>query len=254
MKFRFYLATTIAFLVTPAIAETATLKMRVVYGGAAPAKTLVNPTKDPQFCGVHEIVNDRLLVNSKNSGIKNAIVYVYTGSRGGTKLKDIPASTGKTLALDNKGCMFAPHVVVLQTNDTLRVTNSDAIGHNANLLFIKNKGANPTIPPGGKYEQKLELDEPAPIPVECNIHPWMKAYVVVLEHPFVGVSDEDGNLVIEGLPTDKITFRFFHESVTGLEDITVDGKKETWKSNRFEIKMKSGDNDLGEVVIPPNKF
>jgi plastocyanin len=254
MRCSLFLSIALALLTSPLFAETATLKMRVVYGGAAPDAGEIKPTKDEAFCGMHKIINDKLLVNSENKGIQNAVMYVYTGSRGGTKLKNIPAGKNATHVLDNKGCMFAPHVVVLQVGDTLRVTNSDAVGHNANLNFLKNDPANPTIPPGGKYEAKLASDEPAPIPVDCNIHPWMRAYVVVQEHPYVGVSDKDGNLVIEGLPTGDVTFRFFHESVKSMEDISVAGKKETWKSNRVEVKLKAGENDLGEVTIPAGNF
>ena len=69
------------------------------------------------------------------------------------------------------------HIVIAQTGDTLKVTNPDAVGHNANLGFFNNKQQNFTIPAGQEKTVALEESEPAPIPVDCNIHPWMKSYV-----------------------------------------------------------------------------
>lgn len=233
---------------TTASAETGDLKIRFEYDGSPFEPQPVDANKDAQFCGKHGLTNERLLVNQENKGIKNVVVYVYTG-RGGSDLpKSEPQKATHTLA--NSNCRFEPHIVIAQTGDTLKITNPDPVGHNANLNFFSNMPQNFTIPP--KQEKSVELPqaEPAPIPVDCNIHPWMRAYVVVLEHPFVAKSDENGELTIKGIPAgEKLTFRVFHEAGS-IDEVTINGKEETWKRSRFEVDIKPGLNDLGTVAIP----
>ncbi|EMI55153.1 putative membrane or secreted protein [Rhodopirellula sallentina SM41] len=229
-------------------AQDATLKMRFVYDGTPPSVDNIDPNKDREFCGKHVIPNEKLIINPTNKGIQNVIVHVYTRSSGDDLPKTGPGT--KTHVLANDECRFEPHVVVAQTGDTLKITNPDPVGHNANLNFIRNTAQNLMIPSGQEKEIALEEEEPAPIPVDCNIHPWMRAYVVVLEHPFADVSDEDGNIVIEGLPAGKeITFAVRFEGGK-LDEVKVGGKETDWRRQRFEVDLKAGDNDLGDILVP----
>ncbi len=235
----------------PAVAqETGTLKARFVYGGSAFKPDAVNVNKDVEFCGKHNLVNERLLVNPENDGLKNVVLYVYTG-RGGSKLPDQPASD-KVFELANDKCRFEPRLVSLQVGDTLKITNPDPVGHNANLNFFANAAQNITIPPGGEKLVKIEKAEPAVIPVDCNIHPWMKAHLVVLDHPFAAISDDNGVLEIKGLPAgEKLVFRLYHEAAdSAIREVQVEGKAESLRRNLWEIEIKAGENDLGTVTIP----
>ena len=240
----------------PVFAQNGTLKMRIVYGGdQAPIAPDIIPQNDQEFCGKHKIPDENLLVNKENLGIQNALVFVYTSGRGATKLKNVPPGKAETKVLDNKGCRFAPHVMMLQIGDTLRVTNSDLVGHNVNLKFIENTPINLLIPPGGKHDTKIEKGEPGLIEVECNIHQWMQVRLLVLDHPYAAISDKDGNIVINDLPTEKLVFRFMLESIKKYDGINVGGKPNVnWKRNNFELTIKPGDNDLGEVVVPTANF
>jgi plastocyanin len=236
----------------PAMAQKGDLKIHFEYGGAAPNPSAIDVNKDVQFCGQGKLMNERLLVNPKNKGLKNVVVYVYTG-RGGSKLDDVPPAK-KILTLANDKCRFEPHIVIAQTGDTLKVTNPDTVGHNANLGFFNNKQQNFTIPAGQEKTVALEESEPAPIPVDCNIHPWMRSYIVVLDHPFVAASDDNGDLIIKGLPVgDELVFRVYHEA-GGIKEVTVDGKQEEWSRSRFKVDIKPGMNDLGTVVIPADSL
>lgn len=244
---------TLAFLLVsaPAWAEdTGTLKLRFVYGGQAFEPAALKPDKDVEFCGKHDLVNERLLVNPDNKGIKNVVLYVYTG-RGGSKLPDQPESD-KTHELANDKCRFEPRVVFVQVGDTLKITNPDDVGHNANVNFFNNKAVNPTIPPKGEVSVKIEKPEPAVIPVDCNIHPWMRAYVLALDHPFAAVSDADGNIEIKDLPAgEKLAFRIYHEAAEGaIPELKVNGDTQQLRRNVWEIEIKAGENDLGDVTVP----
>nr|WP_153555850.1 methylamine utilization protein [Roseimaritima sediminicola] len=228
------------------------LKMQFVFDGDVPAPAPIDVNRDTAFCGKHDLTDESLVVNPKNKGIKNVVVYVYTG-RGGSDLPDSPEKND-THELANEDCRFEPRVVLTQVGDTLKVTNPDPVGHNANLNFLKNDAKNLMIPASQEKDVELEESEPAPIPVECNIHPWMRAYVVVLDHPYAAVSDEDGNLTIKGLPNEELTFRVWMEAADGaLSEVEVDGKTQEWKRNRFEVDIKDGVNDLGVVKIKPDQ-
>jgi len=239
-------------LSSSAFAETGTLKLRFVYDGDPAKQPNIAPTRDVDFCGKHNIPDETLIVNPENKGIQNVVVYVYT-RRGGSDVPEVePKNNTHTLANDQ--CRFQPHIVIAQTGDKIKITNPDDVGHNANLGFFKNEQQNLMIP--AKQEKVVELleAEPAMMPVECNIHPWMRAYVVVLEHPYVGISDADGNVVIEGLPSgEELVFAVRHEKGK-IEDVKIGGKGESWSLQRFKTMIRAGDNDLGDVFVPAASF
>lgn len=126
----------LAFSMRPCHAQTATLKAQFIYGGGAPMPQPLHLPANAN-CGNVKLVNEELLVNQANSGIKNVAFYLFTGRD--QAAIEIPANPGKTVTLENKNCRFEPHFVVLQTGDTLKVTNPDAIGHNANLNFLASR-------------------------------------------------------------------------------------------------------------------
>jgi plastocyanin len=240
---------------TPVFAqETGTLKAKFVYGGAAFKPDSVKVDKDVEFCGKHPLVNEQLLVDAASQGIQNVVLYVFTG-RGGSKLPP-QAPTNATHELANDKCRFEPRIVVLQAGDSLKITNPDAVGHNANLNFFVNPAQNITIPPGAEKVVKVQKAEPAPIPVDCNIHPWMRAYVISLDHPFVSVSNNDGEIEIKGLPAgEKLVFRLYHEAAAGaINEVMINGKATALKKNLLELDIKAGMNDLGTITIPANAF
>ena len=236
-------------------AKTGSLKITFKYKGKPPKP---KPAKVPAagaFCGAVPggIKDETLIVNPMNSGIKNVIVYLYTGRRG---VNLPPQKLGNQVhILANQNCMFKPHVLIAQVGDSIKVTNPDPVGHNANFAFFNNNPIAAIIPPNGNNVVKLTQPEPAVIPVECNIHPWMRAHVLILDHAFAGVSDENGVLEIKNIPARKdMVFRAWHEEGTFKNEIYIDGKKDKWKSNKFELDIKPGENDLGVVEIPATEF
>ena len=103
---------------------------------------------------------------------------------------------------------------------------------------------------------QIDKAEPAPIPVECNIHPWMRAYLVVLDHPFVSVSDDQGNVEIKNLPAGKeLVFRLFQEAAPGaIPELVIGGENVTLNRNLIRLVIKPGMNDLGAIVVPASAF
>jgi len=247
------LLTAVAALATTTAATAGDLKIHFEYDGAVFQPPAIDVTKDAQFCGKHDLTDESLIVNPKNKGIKNVVVYVYTG-RGGSDIEEVdPVNNTHTLA--NKNCRFDPRIVTMQAGDTLKVTNPDPVGHNANLNFLRNDAANLMVPANSFKNVQVPQPEPAPIPVECNIHPWMKAYVLVLEHPYVGVSDENGDLVIKDLPEGELSFRIWVEAADGaLSTVKVNGESERWSRNKFEYEVEAGVNDMGTVTLTADQL
>ena len=225
------------------------LRIRFQYAGDFPVPQRIEVNKDVWFCRQHAITDQRLLVSPENRGIENVVVYVYTGRGGSDLAKTQQRNEIQVLAMQK--CQFQPRIVTAQVGDTLKVTNPDPVGHNANISFLKNLPRGATVPSGTPSVHKLQVAEPVPIPVWCNIHPWMKAYVVILDHSYVAVSDEDGSLLIENLPEgEELTFRVFHEAATGpLDQVIVNGNLQAWPGNRFSMNIGPGINDYGTVTL-----
>ena len=162
----------------------------------------------------------------------------------------------ESAVLDNVKCVFEPHVFSAVAGGQITVKNSDQTGHNASFSFFANDAANQIIPQGGQVQFDVKKAERAPVPVMCNIHPWMVSYVVVSETPYVGVSDEKGELLIQGLPEGKeITLKVWHESQDGaIAKVNLDGKDIEWKKGAIELTLKPGLNDLGVCKLTPKHF
>ncbi len=231
-------------------ASAATLKLRFVYDGQPPVVDRIDPNRDTQFCGQHNLVDESLIVDADSKGIANVIVYVDTR---GTKNLPEDVSEPQTIVLANKNCRFEPHVVLTKVGDTLKITNPDPVGHNCAINFFRNDPINPMIPAGQESMVLMKEAEPAPIPASCSIHPWMQARIVVLENRLVGVSGPDGSLTIEGLPEGEVTFKVSHEGGK-IDEVTIAGKEEKWSRSKFELDLKEGVNDLGDVMVGPAAF
>ena len=228
-----------------------TLRAKFVVDGKVPEPTKVNAAADP-VCAALNIMTENLVVG-KDGSLKNLAIMIDKKSKAKDIHPDLEKPATKPIILDNKNCVFTPHVLVVLPGQTITVTNSDTMGHNANFNFFNNMPVNFLIPAGGSKDLAIVKDEPAPIPVECNVHPWMKAHLIVPEHPCVGISGADGVLEIANLPVGMVTFRVWHELGT-IDEATVGGKKEKWARGRMEIEIKEGVNDLGTIKIAAEKF
>lgn len=235
-------------------ADTATIKVKFVYEGKPPAPKKIDSSKD-SFCANLNITSEAILVGTGGE-LQN--VAMYWDLRANRKVeipKDMLVAEKATITLDNRGCIFRPHIFAARPGQTIQVINSDQAGHNANFGFIENEAANNMIPAGGSKDVELKLPEPAPIPVDCNIHPWMKSYLIVTEHPFVGISNEKGELTIENVPVGEVVFKIWHEhSAKSIDEITIHGKKQKTRRGQLELDLKPGLNDLGTIKIAADKF
>jgi plastocyanin len=246
------LAVAAALLITPAsllAAEWGTLTGRFVYGGDAPAAAKLTIDKDVDVCSKFGLVNEDLVVG-EGKGVANIVIFVRD--------KDVDVhpdlKATEPVVLDNLGCRFSPHVVFVQTGQDLIIKNSDPVGHNSNVATLKNPASNTLIPAGGETKVSFRSDEAVPAAVTCNIHPWMKGWVVVRDNPYAAVTGEDGSFTIENLPAGKLELQLWHEKAGYLDTIVINGKKESVKRGRMEVDIKAAGTDLGEMVLDASVF
>jgi plastocyanin len=143
------------------------------------------------------------------------IVYVKEGLKNSFD----PAAT--PVELDQKDCQYVPHVISAQVKQQIKIVTSDDTTHNVHPQPKNNTEWNKSQPPKG--DPLLEtFARSEVIPVKCNQHPWMKAYIGVFNHPFHAVTDKDGNYSIKGLPPGEYTIEAWHEKLgTASQKVTV---------------------------------
>lgn len=234
--------------------EWGTIKGRIIVKGDVPKPEAIDPNgKDADFCGVKEPMIPRDIVVGKDNGLKNAFLFLYMSRRDVQEPKIHPSyekTAEDKVVVDNVNCMFEPHVAFLRTSQTLVARNSDPKGHNVQNTSRVNP-FNPLIAPKGEEEIELEGPERLPTQLTCNIHPWMKAYMIVRDEPYVAISDKDGNFEIKNMPEGEWQFQFWHETCGYMSNLQKDG--EPVMEGRPAIvtfNVKNGETiDLGELTI-----
>ena len=135
----------------------------------------------------------------------HVFVYIKKGIHGAY------APPAEPVQLDQKGCMFAPHVFGIQVGQPLRITNSDPTSHNVHGLFKKNARFNISQPTKGMFAIKTFSRPEVMAKFKCDVHGWMTAYAGVLRHPFFGVTNAEGFFEIPRLPPGDYVLEAWHE-------------------------------------------
>lgn len=225
-------------------ADWGNLKGQFIYDGTPPDPAPLQVDKEPA-CKKHQLVDESLVVNKENKGLANVVIFVSTKKN---KLKvnpDLEKEKKDTAVLDNKDCRFSPHILAMEVSQTLEILNSDGFSHNSNVTVLGEEGINPLLGPGNKATYKFAKAQRLPVNVNCNIHGWMKGYVVVKDNPYMAVTDEDGNFEIKDLPVGELEFTVWQENSGYLN------AKPDWKKGVFKMKIKKGDNDLKTIKVAP---
>jgi hypothetical protein len=195
----------------------------ISYNGTPPAPKKIDTTADP-VCGQKNpnLMTDDTIV--KDGKVANTFVYIKEGTvEGGKKIGDYSWATPTSeVQLDQNGCHYAPHVLGVMVNQKLKITNSDATQHNIHPTPKLNQEWNQTQANGAPPIEKAFNRSEVLIPVKCNQHPWMKAYIGVLKHPLFSVSSDTGAFEIKGVPPGKYTVVAWREGGANGEEKTME--------------------------------
>jgi hypothetical protein len=212
------LAAVIAATLTNASAADITGKI-TLKGTPPPERVL---PMDPSCGKLHTTKpTTRLYLVGPNSELADTFVYIKDGLTG--KTFPVPSEAG---VLDQIACEYVPYVMGLQTKQKLLVKNSDPLLHNVHITpdpKSGNKTSNRAQMAGARpFEYTFDNPEIF-LRFKCDVHPWMFAYVGLVDHPFYSVSDKDGTFTIKNVPPGKYTIEAFHRKAgKATKEITID--------------------------------
>jgi hypothetical protein len=234
-----------------------TVSGTVSLNGEAPAAQKIDMAQDAN-CASRNPGATTETVMAKDGKLQNVFIYIKDGTTADNKkIGDFSFDTPATeVVLDQSGCKYVPHVLGIQPNQKLKVTNSDPTSHNINVQPKSgNEAFNESQPGGAAPIVKTFKRAEILIPVKCNQHPWMKAYIGVVKHPFYAVSKEDGTFEIKGVPPGTYTVVAWHEKYgekTG--QAKVDAKGTVTTDFSFDATATSSVQSSSLEMMPAIEF
>jgi len=203
------------------------VKGKVVISGAIPASAKVPVTIDQYLCG-HEKPADDLQVSAARE-IRNAVVWIENAPADAT-----PAAAQK-VEVDQKGCTFVPRVVVVPAGGTVDFLNSDRLLHNIHATPKANVSFNRTQPMGRTIP--ITFAQPEIVRINCDLHSWMTAWVVVAANRFYAVTGPDGAFAFDDLPPGQYKLQIWHERLGTMPANVTVGEQQPAQVN-VEMKMR----------------
>lgn len=197
-----------------------------------------------------DVPDESLVVDSETKGIANVVIYLFKRPKsvhpeleGGAGLDEGDAA-GKEVVLDVRNDRFVPHVLFARTDQRIRVLNDDTVSRHLQITPIRNAHFNRLLKPSdrtGFVLDQLTQSERIPIKVASNLHPWMSAYLVVLDHPYAAISDAQGKYEIRNLPSGEHVFFVWQEAIG-------------WIDKSYVVTIEAGENRREPVTIPVKRF
>jgi hypothetical protein len=190
----------------PDPATAGTISGSIMFHGERPARTVISMESDEGCQKLHagKAAYDEPVVIGTRGGLANAFVYIQAG------LDDKKFEPSKeAVTIDQHGCLFAPRVIGLQTGQTLDLKNSDPVSHNIHPMPKNNREESPGAP---DVQHRFGRPE-VMIPVKCNVHGWMHAWIGVVAHPYFAVTGPEGAFTWKNVPPGDYTISVWHEKL-----------------------------------------
>jgi hypothetical protein len=211
----------------------ATVSGKIKFTGAKATNPKIDMSEEPKCKAKYQTPpTEETVVVNPNGTLANVFVYVKAGLPPSYKA---PAPAG-AVTIDQDGCRYHPHVLGILVGQALEIKNSDGILHNIKAKGTKNRPFNISQPSVMTSTRTFTAPE-VMVPLECNVHGWMHAWLGVLDHPFFAVSGTDGSFTIKGLPPGTYTIEAWHEKYgTQTGTVTVAGSASKTQDFSFAAK------------------
>ncbi len=211
---------------------------RVVLTGSAPGLAPLiakgADVKDASVCAAEEVPDERLVLGADN-GVANVFVSIVKAPKGSPK----PTVSDQAVIFDQKNCQFLPHCMTVPVGQTVKVLSADDVAHNTHTNPSRNSSVS-TLVAANDREGKLELvyksSEREPFRVTCDFHGWMVAWHFPVDHPYVALTDADGNFEIPDLPSGDHVFMVWHEAAKGK-----------YINRKLKVSIKPGETTTQEI-------
>jgi plastocyanin len=196
------LAVTTCVLAHPRPAPAGEIQGRVVVTGDVPAPKNFPITIDQYVCGTAQVAGDLIVSGARE--IRNVVVWLENPPPGAPSAPP-PAAT----PMDQKECVFIPRIVIVPPGGTVEFLNSDRLLHNLHSVSRENASFNRTQPKGRTIP--ISFGKPEIVRIDCDLHSWMRGWVVVASHPFYALTDAQGRFKLDNVPAGQYTVRVWHE-------------------------------------------
>jgi plastocyanin len=173
----------------PGSAGCGTISGKVTYTGKPPQPKTIDMSSEPGCAKEYSTPPVmETIVTGANNVLQNVVVFISAGAPD-------DKAPAQPVMLSQKGCRYAPHVAAVVTGQEMKILNDDQTTHNVHPLAKENREWNRSQPPGAP-PLTVKFDKPEFIPVKCNVHPWMRGYIVVLNTSKYAVTGTDGTFVL----------------------------------------------------------
>lgn len=220
-------------------AQAATITGTVKYDGEIPTFKEIKMDADPICLAKH---TDKVFPETLVVGEGNVMANVFVQVKSGAAKKQYPAPQDPVV-LDQEGCHYSPHVFGIMVGQTLKILNPDGTLHNVHALSKVNPEFNLAMPKFRTETTKV-FDKPESMfAFKCDVHPWMTAWVTVLEHPYFSTTENDGKFTIANLSAGTYEIEAWHEKLgTQVQSVTIAEDETKEISFTFSKPSKSEKN------------
>ncbi|MGH8802317.1 MAG: carboxypeptidase regulatory-like domain-containing protein [Casimicrobiaceae bacterium] len=198
----------VAMLAAPNLALGGTIKGKVMFAGPLPPVRKIDVTIDQYVCGNTKEAEG--LQISPRRELRNAVVWLDSPPANAAA----PALPEK-VEMDQSKCVFVPHVVIVPAGGTVDFLNSDRLLHNIHTTPKINPAINRTQPKDRTIP--FRFDKPEIVRINCDLHSWMEAWVVVAAHPYYAITGADGQFTFDKLPPGQYKLHVWQERLGTVE-------------------------------------
>lgn len=225
-------------LLVSSVSRAADIIGTITLKGTPPPEVPYTPLMEDPTCGpmYKTTPTTHFYVVGKNGEFADVIVSLKDADGNDITGKSTGASQ-PPVVLDQKGCLYTPTILAIQTGQKLVVKNSDPCIHNVHTVSTAgNPEHNDAQMPGGA---DLTFTFPKPemfMTFKCDVHPWMFAWVSIFDNPYFSISDADGKFDIKNVPPGKYTVVADHRKLGKQSQVVEVGDKDVTVNFTFEVK------------------